>query len=78
MVLYSVMGHKADYDPGRMLNEFAGMLMSAGIKPVEIRVRTRETWNLLEDFCARTGIKLVYSIFMKELDEAEEAFNSYF
>ena len=78
MVLYPVMGHKAGYDPGRMLNEFAGMLMSAGIKPVEIRVRTRETWNLLEDFCARTGIKLIYSVFMKELDEAEEAFNSYF
>ena len=77
-VLYPVIGKKADYDSGRMLSEFVTVLMASEIKPAEIHVRTRETWTLFEDFCARAAVKLVYSPLLPALDEAVDSFNELF
>ena len=76
--LAPVLAQGAVYDSTRLLNDFADRLIEQKACPFEIRYRTRETHTLLNDFCEKAGIRLVYDDDLEEIDLTEEILSNQF
>ncbi|MBR3015622.1 MAG: hypothetical protein IKH57_00815 [Clostridia bacterium] len=82
-ILQPVMPKGPQYDPNEMLEGFIASLLSSGIYPRRIMVRTDETAVLLKPLCQRARIELAEGQELDELDEAadqiwEEQENGYY
>ena len=73
MVRLPVMMRHAAYDPNAAVNDLLRAMVTEKIRPSEIHVRTKETFSLLELFCQKAGIKLVWDEDLELLDEAMES-----
>ena len=73
MVRLPVLMRHAEYDPDEAVNDLLRRMIEEKIRPDEIRVRTDETYALLELFCKKAGIRLTQTDQMDFLDEAMDA-----
>ncbi|MBR0408919.1 MAG: hypothetical protein IJI53_12835 [Clostridia bacterium] len=72
VILQPVMPKGPKYDPNEMLEGFTASLLSSGIYPSRILVRTEETAVLLKPLCEKARIDLAVDQELDELDEAAE------
>ena len=70
MVRLPIIMKHAEYDPNEAIADLMKGMITERIRPAEIRVRTAETISLLEMFCKKAGIKLVWDENLDLLDEA--------
>ena len=72
MVRFPIMMRYAVYDPNEAVNELLRRMTEEKFRPKEIRVRTKETFSLLELFCEKAGIRLEREEDLDLLDEAKD------
>lgn len=73
MVRLPLLMRHAEYDPDEAVNDLLRRMIEERFRPNEIRVRTDETYVLLELFCKKAGIRLTQTDQMDFLDEAMDA-----
>ena len=73
MVLQPVVTKGAAYDPDVMMEGFVESLLSFGVYPQRVLVRTAETAALLRPLCEKARIELETSRELEALDEAAES-----
>ena len=72
MILRPVVPKGPVYDPDEMMDGFVASLVSSGIYPQRILVRTEETAVLLKPLCEKARIELMTDQDLEALDEAAE------
>lgn len=72
-ILPPVVSEGARYDPGEMLKEYIHCLLTEGVYPRQIMVRTDETATLLKPFCDLAHINFSVCRELDVLDEAAAA-----
>ena len=72
VILQPVVPKGPMYDPDEMMDGFVASLLSSGIYPQRILVRTEETAVLLKPLCEKARIELSVGQDLEALDEAAE------